>query len=85
MCKICSELTIKIPEQRQWLRFGVFIVNFEQISRIALVFQLFTLDKQMPAEKMYLVCIVYSTKEERKKSYQFYQLINFWGWKIYNY
>ena len=85
MCKICSKLTIKIPEQRQWLRFGVFIVNFEQISRIAQVFQLFTLDKQMPAEKMHLVCIVHSTKEERKKSYQFYQLINFWGWNIYNY
>ena len=26
-CEICSELTIKRPEQRQWRRSGVFIVN----------------------------------------------------------
>ena len=31
MCKICSNLPIKTPERRQWRRFGVFIVNFEQI------------------------------------------------------
>ena len=30
--EICSELTIKISERRQWRRFGVFIVNFEHIS-----------------------------------------------------
>ena len=33
-CKICSKLTIKKPEQQQWCRSGVFIVNFEHISRI---------------------------------------------------
>ena len=27
-CEICSKLTIKTPERRQWRRFGVFIVNF---------------------------------------------------------
>ena len=42
-CKICSKLTIKKPEQQQWCRSGVFIVNFEHISRIALVFLLLTL------------------------------------------
>ena len=26
------------PEQRQWRRSGVFIVNFEQISQLFLVF-----------------------------------------------
>ena len=26
---ICSKLTIKTPERRQWRRSGVFIVNFE--------------------------------------------------------
>ena len=45
MCEICSELTIKTPEQLQWRRSGVFIVNFEQISHIALVPPLLTLYK----------------------------------------
>ena len=37
-CEICSKLTIKIPERRQWRRSGVFIVNFEHISHLVLVF-----------------------------------------------
>ena len=45
MCEICSKLTIKTPEQYQWSRYGVFIVNFEQISDIALVFPWLTLNK----------------------------------------
>ena len=28
-CEICSKLTIKIPERRQWRRSGIFIVNFK--------------------------------------------------------
>ena len=44
--KICSKLTTKTPEQRQWRRSGVFIINFEQISHIALVFPLLTLRKK---------------------------------------
>ena len=28
-CEICSELTIKTAERRQWGRSGVFLVNFE--------------------------------------------------------
>ena len=28
MCEICSKLTIKTPERREWHRSGVFIVNF---------------------------------------------------------
>ena len=36
--EICSKLTIKIPEQRQWRRSGVFIVNFEHTSHLVLVF-----------------------------------------------
>ena len=38
VCKICSKLTIKTE------RSGVFIVNFEQISHIVLVFPLLTLN-----------------------------------------
>ena len=48
-CKICSKLTIKTPERRHWRRSGVFIVNFEHISDLALVFLWFTLSRQMPA------------------------------------
>ena len=29
-----SKLIIKTPKQRQWRRFGVFIVNFEHISHL---------------------------------------------------
>ena len=34
----CSKLTIKAPEQRHCRRSGVFIVNFEHISHLVLVF-----------------------------------------------
>ena len=39
-CEICSKLTIKIPERRQCRRSGVFIVNFEHISKFIIVFLL---------------------------------------------
>ena len=42
-CEICLKLTIKTAERRYWRRSGVFIVNFEQISHLALVFLLLTL------------------------------------------
>ena len=32
------KLTIKIPERRQLRRTGIFIVNFEHISHLVLVF-----------------------------------------------
>ena len=40
-CKICSKLTMKTPERRHLHRSGVFIVNFEHISHLFLVFLLF--------------------------------------------
>ena len=43
-CEICSKITIKIPERRHWRRSGVFIVNFDHISHLVLVFLLFTLN-----------------------------------------
>ena len=48
-CEICSKLTIKIPEPRHWRRSGIFIVNFEHISHLALVFLLLTLSRKMAA------------------------------------
>ena len=35
--------------RRQWRRSGAFIVNFEHISHLILVFLLLTLSRQMPA------------------------------------
>ena len=43
-CDVCSKLTIKTPEQRQWRRSGVFIVNFEHISHLVPVFPLLNLN-----------------------------------------
>ena len=45
-CEISSKLTIKTPKRRHWLCSGVFIVNFEHISHLLLVFLLLTLNKQ---------------------------------------
>ena len=42
-CEICSKLTIKTPERHQRRCSGVFIVNFEHISHLVLVFLLLTL------------------------------------------
>ena len=40
--EIFSKLTIKTQERRQWRLSGVFIVNFEHISHLVLVFLLLT-------------------------------------------
>ena len=42
--EICSKLTIKTPERSQWCRSGVFIVNFEHIPHLVLVFLLLNLN-----------------------------------------
>ena len=42
--EICSKLTIKTPERRQWRRSSVFIVNFEHISHLVPMFLLLTLN-----------------------------------------
>ena len=42
MCQICSKLTIKTTECR---RSGVFIVNFERISHLFLVFSIIDIEQ----------------------------------------
>ena len=42
-CEICLKLTIEIPERRHRRRSVVFIVNFEHISHVFLVFLLLLL------------------------------------------
>ena len=46
ICETCLKLVIKTPEQRQCHRSGVFIVNFEHVSHIVLVFPLLNMNKQ---------------------------------------
>ena len=36
--KYVQSKQIKTPERRQWRRYSVFIVNFEHISHLVLVF-----------------------------------------------
>ena len=47
-CEVSWKLTIKTPERRHWPRSGVFIVNFEHISHLPLIFLLLTLSRCMP-------------------------------------
>ena len=42
-CEIYLKLVIKTVERRHWRRYSVFIVNFEHISHLVLVFLLLTL------------------------------------------
>ena len=51
-CEICSKLTIKASERRQWLRCGIFALNFQHISHFFLMFMLLTLNKLMLAGKV---------------------------------
>ena len=44
-CEICSKLITKTPERCQWCHYGVFIVNFEHMSHLVLVFLLLTLNR----------------------------------------
>ena len=44
-CEICSKLTIKTPERHHWRSSGVFIVSFEHISHLLLMFLLLTLSR----------------------------------------
>ena len=43
--EICTKFTITTPERRHWRLSSVFIVNFEHISHLVLVFLLLTLSK----------------------------------------
>ena len=65
-CEICSKLTIKTPERRH----GVFIVNFEHISHLVLVFLLLTLSRYMLIGyyvKKVVLFLYAKTKSEKKK------------------
>ena len=40
MFKVNNKVIIKTPGRRQWRRYGIFIVNFEHMSHLVLVFLL---------------------------------------------
>ena len=44
-CEICSKFTIKTSDRHHQRRSGVFIVNFEHVSHLFLVFLLLNLRK----------------------------------------
>ena len=59
-CEISSKLMIKTQIQCHWRRSGVFIVNFEDISHLVLVFLLLTFNIQLPTENTsYISCKLY--------------------------
>ena len=51
MCEMCSRLTMKTPERHHQRSSKVFIVYFEQISHMVLVFPLYTLRKYVTVDK----------------------------------
>ena len=79
--EICSKLTIKTLERRHWSLSGVFIVNFENISHLALVFLLLTLDMQLPPfccfswiYHGFKGCHIYSVSEGNSESCQKFKM-----------
>ena len=50
--EICSKLSIKTPERRQWHRSSAFIVIFEHMSYFVLVILLLSLNMQLLARKL---------------------------------
>ena len=72
-CEICLKLTIKTTEQYQWHCFSVFIVNFNNISHLVLVFLQLTLSMQMPAWSCVLLRILskYITREYKNSTIDF--------------
>ena len=56
MCEICSKFNSK--DTRTTSIICVFIVDFKQISHIALVFPLLTLNKKMPPGKVFFIFVI---------------------------
>ena len=59
-CQICPKLTIKTLKRSQWCNSGVFIVNFELISHLFLVFSLLPLNKKIFAGRLWLFLAVFA-------------------------
>ena len=60
--KYVPKLIIKTPERRQLRRSGVFIVNFEHIPHLVLMFPSLTLNMLFPAGKLLTVFFLLFSK-----------------------
>ena len=73
--EICSKLTIRTPERRQLRLSGIFIVNFEQISYIVLVFSSLNLNKywlqRLPLQKLKRFEFLLNLGVNKRYSYMF--------------
>ena len=73
-CEMCSKLTVYTPEQRYWHRSGVFIVNFEHISHLVLMFLLLTLNMYLLAgsalENIDKYPLAYATRGCSERNFQ---------------
>ena len=73
-CEICSKLAIKTPERHQ---ASVFIVIFEHISHLVLVF-LLTLNMQLPAGQCQIAAEIFSMSFLNVTVVSFRQQCVFW-------
>ena len=55
--EICPKLAMKTPERRQRRRAGFFVVYFDHISHVFVVFLLLTLNKSMSAGRKPYQCL----------------------------
>ena len=72
--EICSKSTIKTPERIYWRGSGVFIVNFEHICYIVLVFPLLAFNNYMPAGKVLSEHKTLWCRSLSKIAFQFYYI-----------
>ena len=76
MCDICSKLTIKTPKRGQWCLSSIFIVNFEHISLVILVFPLLAWKKMTAAWEIWL-----EIGDLQRPATEFYVVLGDWGYE----
>ena len=70
-CQICSKLTIKTPERRQWRHSGVFVVSIKHISH----FEQVNVSWELFSYLFRYSCLFYSTSMSNFKNIKIYK---FW-------
>ena len=71
-CEICSDLTIKTPKRPHCRHFGVFIINFERISRLCSIVSIFNFEQVNAGWVVILIQMSESFRSQKrylKKSY----------------
>ena len=80
-CQICSKLAIKTPERRHRCRFGVFLVNFEYISHLFLVFLLLNLSKSTKSPEDVICAQNIWFQLSKKVLRNIYSKLSFWNFE----